>query len=125
MVFRVDANIETIDLQVCATDLYKGDSPTAESLIPLAQPGAQVTPEDGSEVEAGDGMLEWEGPWEYMGLAGFCSQIGTFESGANGHFSQAVTVELEWETDDDELTTGEYSGYVMLRGMVMPITNGG
>jgi type 1 fimbria pilin len=40
--FRVDANVETIDLQVAVTDLYKGDSLTAEATIPVAQ-GAGVT----------------------------------------------------------------------------------
>jgi hypothetical protein len=125
VVFRVDANVERLDLQVVATDLYKGDSPTAESIIPLVGPGARIVLENGSEVQAGDGVLEWDTATILNELDGQISEIGTFESGQNGHFSQAVDVTVNWDQTDPELPMGEYSGFVQLCAMIMPdATNG-
>ena len=119
VIFRVDANVERLNLYVTATDLYKGDSLTAESVIPLVGPGAQIVLDNGSEVQAGDGMLEWETAGDIDGFAAQISETGSFESGQNGHFSQDLDVTVTWDQDDPELPMGEYSGFVMLTGMIM------
>lgn len=119
--FRVDANMERLDLQAAVTPLYKGDSLTAESIIQVAaSAGAAVVCENGSEIEAGDGILAFDGATTINGFPALLTEVGTFESGQNGHFSQKVAVTFTWNQPDPELPMGEYSGYCMLRGMIVP-----
>ncbi len=117
--FRVDANVETIDLQVAVTDLYKGDSLTAEATIPVSQDaGVLVQPENGNETKGGDNVLAFEGTTTVNGFPAATTEVGNFESGQTGHFSQDVDVTVTWNQPDPELATGEYSGYVMLTAMI-------
>lgn len=121
VIFRVDANQETLDLQAAVTNLYKGDSLDAESVIPVAAGlGALVEPENGNEIEAGDNILAYTGAAEINGFPALLTEIGTFESGQNGHFSQNVFVTFAWNQADPELPMGEYSGFCMLRAMILP-----
>jgi hypothetical protein len=122
VIFRIDANQETLDLQAAVTNLYKGDSATAEAIIPIATAlGVLVEPENGNEIEAGDNILAYEDtPITLNGLAGLQTEIGTFESGQAGHFSQVVFVTFAWDQIDPELPMGEYSGFCALRAMVLP-----
>jgi hypothetical protein len=80
----------------------------------------RLTPENGTEKEGGDGLLEWATAAMLNGLNGQESESGTFESGQRGHFSQSVAVEITYDQKDPELPTGEYSGFVKLVGMVIP-----
>lgn len=121
VIFRVDANQQTLDLQAAVTNLYKGDSSTAEAMIPIATaPGVQVKPENGNEILAGDNILAYTNATTINGLAGLETEIGTFESGQSGHFSQNVYVTFAWNQIDPELPMGEYSGWCALRAMVLP-----
>ncbi len=117
--FRVDANVEAIDLQVAVTDLYKGDSLTAEATIPVAQDaGVTVQPANGNETKGGDNNLAFEGTGMIKEFPAATTEVGNFESGQKGHFSQEVDVTVTWNQPDPELPTGEYSGYVMLTAMI-------
>lgn len=122
VIFRVDANQETLDLQCAVTNLYKGDSVTAEAIIPIATAlGVLVEPENGNEIEAGDNILPYaDTPITINGLAGLLTEIGRFESGQAGHFSQNVFVTFAWDQIDPELPMGEYSGFCALRAMILP-----
>jgi len=120
--FTVHANSQEVDMQVVATDLYKGDDPTSTFRIPISSTGAQITCAAGSQLHGGSGLLPWQTtpppgmiPASWTGAV---SQIGTFTAGTNGTFSQAVTVGLSWKTSDFELPQGEYSGFVKLIAMV-------
>jgi hypothetical protein len=124
VIFRIDANQETLDLQAAVTNLYKGDSLTAEAIIPVAAAlGALVEPENGNEIEAGDNILAYAGTDEINGFPALLTEIGTFESGQSGHFSQNVVVTFAWDQIDPELPMGEYSGFCMLRAMILPNGN--
>ncbi|MEN6423747.1 MAG: hypothetical protein ABFE13_00175 [Phycisphaerales bacterium] len=121
VVFRVDANMERLDLQAAVTPLYKGDSLTAESVIQIAEgAGVAIACENGSEIEAGDGILAFDGATSINGFPALLTEVGTFESGQNGHFSQNVTATFTWDQTDPEMPMGEYSGFCMLRGMILP-----
>ena len=122
VIFRVDANMERIDLQAAVTNLYKGDSLDAESIIPVAAAlGALVEPENGNQIQAGDNILAYTGTTAINGFPALLTEVGTFESGQNGHFSQNVFVTFAWDQVDPELPMGEYSGFCMLRGMILPV----
>lgn len=121
VIFRIDANQETLDLQAAVTNLYKGDSATADAVIPIATAaGVLVQPENGNEIEAGDNILAYTTAATINGLAGMETEIGTFESGQAGHFSQNVYVTFTWDQIDPELPMGEYSGFCALRAMILP-----
>lgn len=121
VIFRVDANQQTLDLQCAVTNLYKGDSATADAKIPIATAlGVLVQPENGNQIKAGTNVLAYKGATTINGLAGLETEVGTFESGQSGHFSQNVYVTFAWDQIDPELPMGEYSGWCALRAMVLP-----
>jgi hypothetical protein len=133
VIFRVDANMQTIVIRAGATPLFKGNDPNPGEAeggvgaaeadpIPLAGPGMIVNPEDANEMASGgsDNLLEWgaevsefstlEGDWTAA-----LTVPGDYESSQPGHFSQDVLVETTWSNGVDEQQPGEYSGYVLLQ----------
>ena len=55
-------------------------------------------------------------------FGGLMSGEEAFESSQNGHFSQEVAVTCTWNQDDPEKPQGEYSGWVVLAGMVLDMS---
>jgi len=138
LIFRVDANVEALDLTVTATNLYKGDSAVIAVdqpdgtvalepnpyVIPLVtSAGAAIAMASGNEVAGGDNIVPFDGgtPASINGLPGTQSLAGRFESSQGGHFSQPVNVTVRWNQGDPELPVGEYSGFVMLTAAVPPV----
>ena len=115
--FRVHANTEAVRLQICATDLYKGNDPTSTYIIPLCQ---DVTPEvittEAEAIGQADNTLPWDlaTPYASHGQNGLCTEAIIFESGQNGTFSIDFDVKVAWQNDDPELPQGYYTGYVKL-----------
>jgi len=123
LLFRIDANTETVDIFVTVSNLYKGDDATNDDVAPIlvdASAGVGVAPANGHEVDGGDDWLSFTGPTEIDGFAAMMTETGRFESSQNGHFSQTVAVTPTWNQDDPEKPMGEYSGYVMVTCMVVP-----
>jgi hypothetical protein len=119
--FRIDANVEQVSMQIIATDLYKGNSGTSLFKIPVGGGGTEVVPVEGNETEGGDNFLEWDVADTLRDMNAQKSVSGDFESGQAGHFSQDVDVTVTYTQDDDELPTGEYSGWVKIVAMVEPV----
>lgn len=131
LIFRVDANVEAVALQVTVTNLYKGDSATpdvtgAVYLIPVDSTyGVLVEPEAGHKIASADNKLDFTGAAVVNGLAGLMTDAVPFESSQNNHFSQNVTLTCQWNQLENELPTGEYSGWVVLTVFVMGNDSGG
>jgi hypothetical protein len=121
IIFRVDANLQVIDLSVAVSNLYKDDAPTSAYFIPVyVLPGVAVVPVIGSELPAGeDNVLPYVTTPIFVGpYAGLATVFGVFGSGQNNHFSQEVVVTPSWIQLDPELPTGEYSGLVILTAVL-------
>jgi hypothetical protein len=120
--FRVHANTEAVNLQVCATNLYKGGDANAP-YIPLCI-GEDVeicTYGLATQKWAPDNKLAWTSEaFESHGLAGLCTVVGTFEAGTTGTFSIDFDVKVSWKNDNPELPVGNYFGYVKLIAEVNP-----
>jgi hypothetical protein len=122
--WRVDANSQFVNMQLEASDLYKGDDPTNDEVspIPLAvSTPASVRPANGNETNSGDNLLAWDGgPGDVNGYPTQKTEVGTFESSQSGHFSQQVTTTVRYTQNDPEKPQGQYSGvvrlYVLLSG---------
>jgi hypothetical protein len=118
VVFRVDANVESVKLTVVATDLYKGDDPASIFVIPVctdAGEGALVQPTNANAMAGHGNLLAWTGGDTTLnGMNAVQSETVEFESGQNGHFSQDVMVTVKYNQIDPELPKGEYSGFVKL-----------
>jgi hypothetical protein len=117
--WRVDANSQTVNMQLAASDLWKGDDPTNSEVapIPLAvSTPAQVRPANGNETNSGDNLLSWDGgPGEEVnGFPTQLTEVGAFESSQNGHFSQQVTTTIRYNQNDPEKPQGQYSGVIRL-----------
>jgi len=125
VVFRVDANVEEVDMQIIATNLYKGDVPDSPFKIPVKSgtpdDGALVEPAFGNATEGHGNLLAWlAGPVILNGMEALETETVSFESGQNGHFSQEVTVTVEYDQADPELPQGEYSGWIKLVAAIQP-----
>lgn len=127
VVFTVHANVEQVTLCVIATDLYKGDDPNSPFSIPvLTDWPAEVYIPEGNEVNDvmgnGDNKLVWmeRNDLTLNGFSAAETECSAFESSQGGRFSQPVTVTVCYDQIDDELPTGEYSGYVKLIASIEP-----
>lgn len=124
IIFRIDANVESVKLQVIATDLFKGDVPTSEFKIPVKNTtsgdGAVVQPAFGNPMDGHSSTLAWLNSTTLNGMTGWESEMVPFESGQRGHFSQEVAVTVTYDQIDPELPTGEYSGFVKLVAEIEP-----
>jgi hypothetical protein len=121
IVFRVDANVQVVNLSVAVSNLYKDDAPTSTYFIPVYVPaGVPVVPEIGTVLPAGaSNVLPYETtPISILGFAGLATISAPFGSGQNNHFSQNVSVFPAWIQADPELPTGEYSGLVVLTAVI-------
>ncbi|WP_460595142.1 hypothetical protein [Geomonas sp. Red276] len=124
--FRVDANKQYVALSVAASNLYKGDDPLyagPDAVAPIALvPTATIQPDNGTNPDTGLNKVSVA-----LGTAGtignfpsFGSSPVTFESAANGHFSQIVHTAFQWNQDQVEKPAGDYSGVVQLVATVLP-----
>lgn len=124
VIFRVDANVEQVNLCVIATDLYKGDDPESIFIIPVkadsTDDGALVTPSNANPVAGQSSLLEWLARTELNGLGAWESVCREYESGQGGHFSMDVEVWVEYDQIDPELPMGEYSGFIKLICDIVP-----
>ena len=132
--FRVDANMQEVSMYVIATHLYKADTSDADKKIDVdSSEDVDVKPEIGNELNQDgvgfDNKLAWlPGEVDYPDpsdpaaapLKGLQSELGDFQSGQAGHFSQGVDVTVTYFADDAELTKGEYSGYIKLVASIQP-----
>ena len=118
--FRIDANVQDLDIQICATDLYKGDSPLSPFKIDLDKPlGATVSNAGGAFNPTGgaSNVLVFDNtPTGNLihGLPEFCTPAIEFSAGTNGTFSEDVDVEVCYNSSDTELPQGEYSGWIKI-----------
>jgi hypothetical protein len=124
--FRVDANKQYVQLSVAASNLYKGDDPLYDGPDKVAPieivPSATIHPDNGTNPETGLATVAVS-----LGQAGtignypsFGSSPVTFESAANGHFSQVVHTAFTWNQGVVEKPAGDYSGVVRLIATVLP-----
>ena len=114
--FRIHANTEAVKIQICATDLYKGNDPTSPYIIPLSSDDPELVSTEAEAVGQADNTLPWDlaSPYASHGQSGMCTQALIFESGQNGTFSIDFSVKLGWQNEDPELPQGFYTGYVKL-----------
>lgn len=118
-VFRIDANMQYVDIQVGASHLYKADDPNNNDVAPIlvnGDAGVDVNPAKGLGKNLA--FINSE-PYDINGFLGIISETGTFESSQNGHFSQDVDVMVTWNQDDPEKPQGEYSGFVQFYCMMI------
>jgi hypothetical protein len=121
--FRVDANMEDVNLYPLVTHLYKGDDPSNSDVAPIPVDSAKgvmiqptnANPTQGADNNAGVPVAANIGLFE-----GFQFEQINFESSQNGHFSQDVDVTAYWVQNDPEKPQGEYSGFVQLFCVLTP-----
>ncbi len=121
--FRVDANVQVVNLQVAVSNLYKDDVPDSEWQIPVdLSAGVVVVNSDKirEQPSGSDNVLEFKegaavGPYSN----GMVTYSLPFSAGQNGHFSEDVVVQCTWNQPDPELPRGEYSGMVVFTAMIL------
>jgi hypothetical protein len=119
--FRVDANTEAVTFFAEVSYLYKGNDPTNDDVAPILV-NLEEYPElvfaNANPTGGGDPCLMYLGNTSFEGFLGYYTENVTYESSQSGHFSQDGFLTVYWTQDDDEKPMGEYSGLVVLHGMV-------
>ena len=121
--FRVDANMEDVNLYPVVTALYKGDDPSNTDVDPIPVDLAKnpvISPTNANPTAGVDNIADNPVAVLVGDFAGFQWDPINFESSQNGHFSQDVEVSAFWIQSDDEKPQGEYSGYVQLFCLLTP-----
>jgi hypothetical protein len=122
-VFTVDANSQDVYLTCGASNLYKGNDPLGTEVKSLAvnlSAGCRVNPANGNRMAGLDNTLAFQSGEEEI-IDGFPvakSEQGHYESSQNGHFSQDVTIIVDWDIPLEQ-PQGEYSGIVALWGAIL------
>lgn len=129
IVYRVDSNSENIALSAVVTNLYKADDPSSVEVeaIPVnLSNGVAMRAQHASQAAGGDGIASYVGTDTITtnedAMEGYLTEELAFESSQNGRFSQDVEIVPTWTSADPEQPEGEYSGYVVVRAMVMDQT---
>ena len=113
--FRIDSNIQYVNIQICATKLYKAGWPGEVEPISVADSeGVQIDPEVTRPQ-----IAAYETETVINGLDGSQFEILSFESNQDGRFSSDVDVTVTWNQDDPAKPEGNYSGFVKLYGMII------
>lgn len=114
--FRVDSNLQYVDIQICASDLYKGGEPTSLEIIPVHDPSGAVVDPDCAQPQT----LPYETDTTLNSLDASQFAFATFESGQDSHFSCDVDGTVCWDQIDPELPEGDYEGFVKLYAVITP-----
>lgn len=121
--FRVDANMEDVNLYPVVTALYKGDDPLNTDVDPIPVDlnyGPVIAPTNANPTDGADNIADNPVGVLVGDFAGFQWDPINFESSQNGHFSQDVEVTAYWIQSDPEKPQGEYSGFVQLFCVLTP-----
>jgi hypothetical protein len=123
IIFRVDANVQIVHLQVAVSNLYKDDVPDSAWQIPVAL-NAGVAVVNNTQVReqpsGSDNIMPFVGGTSVGPYAnGLITAPTPFSAGQNGHFSEDVVVQCTWDQIDPELPRGEYSGLVVFTAMIL------
>ncbi len=121
VLFRVDANKESVQFFAAASPLYKGDDPKNSEVapIPLAN-GAVIQPTNANPIAGGTNVAQYVLPTTIDEFPAQQTEAIIFESSQGGHFSQDVNVKFSWNQSDPEKPMGEYSGKVKLTALLLP-----
>jgi hypothetical protein len=123
IIFRVDANVQIVHLQVAVSNLYKDDVPDSIWQIPVAlNAGVVVVNQDQvrEQPSGADNVMPFVGGTAVGPYGnGLITAPTPFSAGQNGHFSQDVVVQCTWDQIDPELPRGEYSGLVIFTALIL------
>lgn len=116
-IFRVDANSQSLSLTCGASALYKGNDASGTEVLPLpvnTAAGCSVVPANGNRMGGLPNTLQFGEEGEFIdNFLVMKTENGDFESSQNGHFSQDVTLMVDWIIPLEQ-PQGEYSGIVAL-----------
>lgn len=114
VVFRIDANQQSVCIQVAASPLFKADDPRSPNVIALHTVlPVLVVPAQGNRAGGLPNSLAFDGPAHTVsGFPMISTFPGIFESSQAFVFSQEVTTTIPYNQADAELPQGEYSGVV-------------
>lgn len=123
--FRIDANTEQVKFMAGASKLYKGDCATCTIVEPIDidDEGIVMVAEQANPIAGHSSLAIYGGSYIDIqgGFFGRQTEWVTFESAQNNHFSQNLTLTPTWVQPDPEKPIGEYSGFVALWAMVVPV----
>lgn len=114
--FRIDANVDHLNIMVSASNLYKAGDVNSEVLpILVYKPaGIAVYPSQGAGA-----VLPYDSSHSINGFPAEKTAMRIFESSQNGRFSQDVDVKVSWDQNDPRKPQGHYIGFVHLFAMVL------
>ena len=118
LLFRIDANLESLGLYAEASPLFKGDDPTNTAVPPIPvdlTAGVTIAPTNANPTGGASNVASFTSTATTVnGFPATQTVTIPFESSQNCTFSQNVLVTVNWTLTNAQQPVGEYSGVVRL-----------
>jgi len=125
--WNVQANVQKVYFMLEASNLFKGDDPSASYVIALdnTKPVDLIAANANASPQAHGNILAWDGigtpiPGNPIPYPTAKTETAAWESSIAGDFSQNVTTTVYYKGPALELPQGDYSGKVRLTTFVVP-----
>jgi len=120
----VDSNSQMLRLGAAASDLFKGDVPGGAYSL-TRKGGVKIYCPLAGTINGVSNVAQYvPGTVSVNGFTLFQTDGIVFESSQNNRFSLPCYLTFTWGTNDSELPTGQYSGYVRFVATVVPPGSG-
>lgn len=120
MTFRVEANVQRVNMRVAATDLHRDGRADNPDFISLADQGVSIRAQAATPAGKHTDKLAWAGTDTFNEMRAQLSKDTDLRSDEKDHFGQDVSVSLEYDRATPELPQAQYGGYIKLLTYVTP-----
>ena len=118
--FMVDSNSQMLRIGAAASNLFKGDVPGGPYSL-VRKGGVKIVCPLANTLNGVSNVAQYTaGTVTINGFEAFQTNSIIFESSQSNRFSLPCYLTFVWATNDSELPTGQYSGYVRFIGTVVP-----
>ena len=123
--WRVEANVQSIQMMLEASDLYKADDPSNTEIAPVPLDStrpADILAEHATATNGAGSGVSWIGPGAPINnFPTMRSDTVIYESSQLGTFSQLVTTRVYYDQQDAIKPMGQYGGRVRITTLIPPM----
>ncbi len=122
LTWRIEANVQSLQMMVEASDLFKADDPASSAVAPIPLDTTRpvvITAEHANKVAGGSNRAFWVGSGTPIGaFPTNRTETVTFESSQLNIFSQVVSTQIFFNQRENIKPMGSYSGRVKITTMI-------
>ena len=127
--WRIEANVQTIQMMLEASDLYRDDDPSKTEIPPIpldTTKPAYFTGEFGRLTSGGGNQASWTGPGTpNSGFPTKQTETVFYQSSQASITNQLVSTQIYFDQQEKIKPTGAYSGRIKITALIPPVTSRG